>query len=150
MTDDLDRVSEVSHIEKALERCGYPKWLFDVVKRSMASKQISQSKRKDKNTQGKRQVLLPYIEKVTEKVSRILGKHGVNTVVKPHCTLRRLLVHPKDKVRTLKKANCVYRIQWWRYTRSCQVKWPGEKANDLAVDLAVKFLGKIIIKNYQF
>ena len=39
------------------------------------------------------------------------------------------------------------RHQWRRYTRSCQVKWPGEKANDLAVDLAVKHLGKIIIKD---
>ena len=49
---------------------------------------------------------------------------------------------------------CISRIrysrQWRRYTRSCQVKWPGEKANDLAVDLAVKHLGKIIIKDYQF
>ena len=129
VTDDLDRVSEVSHIEKALERCGYPKWSFDVVKRSMASKQISQSKRKDKNTQGKRQVLLPYIEKVTEKVSRILGKHGVNTVVKPHCTLRRLLVHPKDKVRTLKKANCVYRIP----CKSCDKSYVGETGRSLGL-----------------
>ena len=101
VTDGSDRVSEVSHIEKALERCGYPKLSFDVVKRSLAIKENAQSKRKENNTQGKRQVLLPYIEKVTEKVSRILAKHGVNTVVKPHCTLRRLLVHPKDKVKTL-------------------------------------------------
>ena len=129
VTDDLDRVSEVLHIEKALERCGYPKWSFDVVKWSMASKQISQSKRKDKNTQGKRQVLLPYIEKVTEKVSRILGKHGVNTVVKPHCTLRRLLVHPKDKVRTLKKANCVYRIP----CKSCDKSYVGETGRSLGL-----------------
>ena len=46
--------------------------------------------------------------------------------------------------------NCelnVATVQWRRYTRSCQVKWPGEKANDLAVDLAVKHLGKIIIKD---
>ena len=41
-------------------------------------------------------------------------------------------------------------IQWRRYTRSCQVKWPGEKANDLAVDLAVKNLGKIIIKTRRY
>ena len=31
------------------------------------------------------------------------------------------------------------------YTRSCQVKWPGKKANDLVVDLAVKHLG---LSNY--
>ena len=27
--------------------------------------------------------------------------------------------------------------QWWCYTRLCQVKWPGWKANDLPADLAV-------------
>ena len=40
--------------------------------------------------------------------------------------------------------------QWRRYTRSCQVKWPGEKANDLVVDLAVEHFGKIIIKKIKF
>ena len=45
VTDDLDRVSEVSHIEKALERCGYPKWSFDVVKRSMANKKKLEKKK---------------------------------------------------------------------------------------------------------
>ena len=70
----------MSHIEKALERCGYPKWSFDVVKRSMAIKKKSQGKRKENNTQEKRQVLLPYIEKVTKEVLRILAKQGVNTV----------------------------------------------------------------------
>ena len=114
-------------IEKALERCGYPKWSFDVVQRSIAIKKKSHSKRKEKNTHGKRQVLLPHIEKVTEKVSGILEKHGVDTVVKPHCTLWRLLVHPKDKIRNLKKANCVYRIP----CKSCDKSYVGETGRSL-------------------
>ena len=40
-------------------------------------------------------------------------------------------------------------LQWQGYTKSCQLKWLGEKANDLSVDLAVKHSGKII-KDYQF
>ena len=89
----------------------------------------SQSKWKEKDTKGKRQVLLPYIEKVTEKVSRILTKHGVNTVVKPHCTLRCLLVHPKDKVKILRKANCVYRIPY----KNCDKTYVGETGRSLGV-----------------
>ena len=93
-----------------------------------------QSKRNRKangknNTRGKRQVLLPYIEKVTEKVSRILAKHGVNTVVKPHCTLRRLLVHPKDKVKTLRKSNCVHRIP----CENCDKSYVGETGRSLGL-----------------
>ena len=95
----------------------------------MAIKKKLQSKRKEKNTQGKRQVLLPYIKNVTEKVSRILARHGVNTVVKPHCTLRRLLVHPKDKVKTLKKANCVYRIP----CKNCDKSYAGETGRSLGL-----------------
>ena len=122
VTDDLDRVLEVSHIEQALKRCGYPKWTFDVVKRKMGDKKIKQQKRKESNANVKRQVLLPYIGGVTEKVSRILDKHGVSTAVRPHCTLRRLLVHPKDKVKILRKANCVYRIP----CKNCDKSYVGE------------------------
>ena len=57
------------------------------------------------------------------------GKARVNTVVKPHCTFWRLLVHPKDKVRTLKKANCVYRIP----CKSCDKSYVGETGRSLDI-----------------
>ena len=50
-------------------------------------------------------------------------------MVKPHCTLRRLLVHPKDKVRTLKKANCVYRIP----CKSCDKSYVQETGRSLGL-----------------
>ena len=50
-------------------------------------------------------------------------------MVKPHCTLRRLLVHPKDKVRNLKKANCVYRIP----CKNCNKSYVGETGRSLGL-----------------
>ena len=49
----------------------------------------------------------------------------------PHCTLRRLLVHPKDKVRTLKKANCVYRNP----CISCDKSYVGETGRSLGLQM---------------
>ncbi|KAK2157858.1 hypothetical protein NP493_1847g00032 [Ridgeia piscesae] len=44
------------------------------------------------------QVDIPYVEGVSERVHRVMKKYGVATAVRPHTTLRRLLVHPQDKV----------------------------------------------------
>jgi len=35
---------------------------------------------------------------------------GVSSAMRPHTTIRNLLVHPKDKVNTEETAECVYRI----------------------------------------
>ena len=50
-------------------------------------------------------------------------------MVKPHCTLRRLLVHSKDKVRTLKKANYVYRIP----CKNCDKSYAGKTGRSLGL-----------------
>ena len=55
-------------------------------------------------------VILPYAAGTSVAVARILKKHKVNSAMKPHCTLRNILVHPKDKVEDDKKAEGVYTI----------------------------------------
>ena len=52
-------------------------------------------------------------------------------MVKPHCTSRRLLVHPKDKVRNLKKVNCVYRIP----CKNCDKSYVGETGRSLGLQM---------------
>ena len=42
-------------------------------------------------------VVLLCVKGLTEKVAMTLKKRGVSTAMKPHTTLRRLLVRPKDK-----------------------------------------------------
>jgi len=56
------------------------------------------TKRKQKNDSESRcPVMLPYMEGTLERVARFLKKHRVHVSVRPVRTLRRLLVHPKDK-----------------------------------------------------
>ena len=46
---------------------------------------------------SKGMVVIPYVEGVTERLSRIYKKHRFSTGMKPHRTLHNMLVHPKDK-----------------------------------------------------
>ena len=54
-----------------------------------------EKRKKDKKYRN--QVVIPYVG-VSERVDRVLKKYGVTTAMRPHTTLRRLSVHPKDKV----------------------------------------------------
>ena len=42
-------------------------------------------------------VVLPYVQGVTENISRTLKQYNIASAMKTHTTLRSLLVHPKDK-----------------------------------------------------
>ena len=42
-------------------------------------------------------VVIPSVEGVTERLSRIFKTHGFSTGMKPHRTLRNMLVHRKDR-----------------------------------------------------
>ena len=42
-------------------------------------------------------VVIPYVEKVSETVARIMKKYNVPCAMKPWVTLKNVLVHPKDR-----------------------------------------------------
>ena len=67
-------------------------------------------------------VVIPYIEGLTERLSRVYKKHGFSTAMKPYITLRRMLVHPKDKRDPLQTADSVYEIP----CKSCSKTYIGE------------------------
>ena len=72
-------------------------------------------------------VIIPYVEKVTETATRIFRKHGIATAVRPHTTLRKLLVHPKDKVDPLSTTDCIYEIP----CANCDSTYVGETGRRL-------------------
>jgi len=43
-------------------------------------------------------VTISYVKGLSEAFSRILKTYRICTAVKPHTTLRNLLVHPKDRI----------------------------------------------------
>ena len=51
-----------------------------------------------KNKDYRSQVVIPLVEGALETARRVMKKCGVATAMRPHITLRRMLVHPKDKV----------------------------------------------------
>ena len=53
---------------------------------------------------------LLYVKGITEPIQHILKHQEIATSVRPHQNIRRILVHPKDKVEDSKKTDCVYQI----------------------------------------
>ena len=56
---------------------------------------INMKDSKDKST--KTSVTLPYVRGVSEALSGVFHSYGVATSMKPNLTLKRMLVHLKDK-----------------------------------------------------
>ena len=66
-------------------------------------------------------VHIPYVEGIAEKATRILRRHDIATI-SPHATLRKLLVHPKDKRDPLSTTGCIYEVS----CANCNESYVGE------------------------
>ena len=64
--------------------------------RQKKKRKTADKRKKDKNHIN--QVVIPYVEGVSERVDRVLKEYGVTTAMRSYTTLRRLLVHPNDTV----------------------------------------------------
>ena len=118
VSDPEDREKEVEDITKALERCGYPSWTIKKVKEQQSQKK---KEKKEEHRKIQRYGHTP-VKGVTEPIQRILKHHKIATSVRPHQNIRRILVHPKDKVEDSKKTDCVYQIP----CKSCNDTYIGE------------------------
>ena len=67
-------------------------------------------------------VTLPYIKGVTERVQKVMCKYRIQAPVKPHLKHGKLLVHPKDKIKTGNKCNMIYELP----CKSCAKSYIGE------------------------
>jgi hypothetical protein len=65
---------------------------------------------------------MTHVEKLTETATRIFRKHGISTAVRPHNTLRKILVHPKDKRDPSTTTDCIYEIP----CGNCESTYVGE------------------------
>ncbi|KXJ29616.1 Acetylcholinesterase [Exaiptasia diaphana] len=54
--------------------------------------------------------VLPYVQNVTERISRVLSQHNIRVASKPVNTIRRMISRPKDKLEDSKKTGVVYKI----------------------------------------
>ena len=74
---------------------------------------------------------MPYVQGISEKLTRIFKEHGVGTYHKPYNTIKSLLVHPKDKTPDMNKCGVVYEIA----CPECDEKYIGETARAMSTRL---------------
>ena len=122
VTEQKDRELEEEKIKVALKRCGYPEWSFKQVKSKMENKHVKKSTSDAGKEKTKGLVIIPFVEGFTDKATRIFRKHGISTAVKPHTTLRKMLVHPKDKRDPLTTTDSVYELP----CSNCKSSYIGE------------------------
>ena len=89
VTEEDDKREEEKKVREALETCGYPKGTFEKVKNQMKQKTPKKgSKKKDDTIKCRGMTVLPYVNGVTEKISRVMKSYNVAAASKPHTTLR--------------------------------------------------------------
>ncbi|XP_060756880.1 uncharacterized protein LOC132867932 [Neoarius graeffei] len=117
---------EQNHIKKALQNCGYPNWAFlKSIKRNITDKDDNRNKRKN--------IVIPYISGLSEKLRRIFYKHNIPVHFRPNNTLKQKLVHPKNRIPRHKQDNVVYAIQC---SENCTDLYIGETKQPLYRRLA--------------
>jgi len=81
------------------------------------------SQKKELKSRG--MVTIPYVKGLSDAFSRILKTYRICTAVRPHTTLRNLLVHPKDSDE--EKPEVVYKIP----CKNCERVYVGETGRPL-------------------
>ena len=110
-------------MEEALKICGYPTWAFEKVKQQMESgKQKSVAKQKGDGEKCKGMVVIPYEKGTSERMSRLYKSYNIDSTMRPHTTLRRELVHPKDKRDCYNTTHALYNIP----CLNCELCYIGE------------------------
>ena len=111
VTEEEDKINEDKKVEEALKVCGYPTWAFEKVKKQMErGKQKSVAKQKGDGERCKGMVVIPYVKGASERMSRLYKSYNIASAMKHHTTLRRELVHPKDKRDCYNSTHALYNI----------------------------------------
>jgi len=132
VTEEEDRKQEEDHIHMALTRCGYPDWSIDTVERQMTTAKLKKVTRRPisrDSEQNRTTVVIPYVQGLSEAVTRAYRRHGIPTAMKPFQSIRSLLV--QDKLRPQYICECVYQIP----CKNCKKVYIGETGRPFGVRL---------------
>ena len=109
---ETNKREEKEHLESALGICGYNKWTFHkALKKSQPTSKDPAPTRDQDQPNRRRNLTIPYISGLSEKLRRVFGQYRIPVSFKPTNTLRQKLVHPKDKSPKDRQSNVVYAIQ---------------------------------------
>ena len=118
-----DKDKEDTHLKKVLSISGYPQWTWRLPN--------TRTNRTPPNRPTKGAISMPYIQGLTEPLTRYMRAQGVMVHQKPLSKLRDLLVAPKDPVDTLDKTGVVYHIP----CGDCDSRYVGETSRSLRARL---------------
>ncbi len=123
VSEEEDLSDELDHLRTVLSVSGYTKWSWQAPSSNKRKPQPS----REKKQKPKGHVTLPYIQGVTEALCRKIRKAGVAAHTRPHDTLRRRLVRPKDSEEAQKKCGVVYHLS----CAQCDSQYIGETERSL-------------------
>ena len=76
------------------------------------------NRKRETDTKSKGSVVIPYIKNVSEALARVFKKHNIFVTMRPHSTLRRVLVYPKDKIK-LEEVCVLYTVYHAQIVKRC-------------------------------
>ena len=121
-SSSLVQKEEEVHVYRALQMNGYPHRLIRRHK-TVSSRGSSRSEEKPIAS-----VTLPYVQGTSERLRRVLSNLDIRVTFRPHCTLRHLLVKPKDPVPPDRRKGVVYKIS----CKHCSYSYIGQTGRSLS------------------
>ena len=116
---------ERSYVKETFQQNGYPECFL--------SPQCSSSRKdREEKDDPRSRITIPYIQGVSEVVTRILSNINVQVHMKPFRTLRRILSYPKDCIPDDDKSSVVYKINCC----DCDASYVGEMGRALKTHMS--------------
>ena len=105
-SNSVVRVAEEERVVDALKQNGYP---LRFIQKHSHCRNLPRPVEDDQRP-PRTSLTLPYIRGLSETIRRILGPLDIQVAFRPHSTLKRQLVHPKDPVPMDQRTGAVYQI----------------------------------------
>ena len=104
VTEEEDADEAKKEVQTALKECRYPDWAVKRKKKEKENREDDENK-----TYGK--VVLPYVKRTSEKITRTLKKYNIETIHKPSMKLKSMVCNMKDKVHPMDRTGAIYRTE---------------------------------------
>ncbi|XP_011859841.1 PREDICTED: uncharacterized protein LOC105557262 [Vollenhovia emeryi] len=90
---------KLNHLHRALTRNGYSRRNINRTIQKLTNKEpgLNNTRTPEVEKEKKKAVILPYLQGTTHRISRVLSKHKIRVIFKPHNKLSQMLPNPKNR-----------------------------------------------------
>ena len=131
----INKVSRTYLIVVSTYYVKYPKWALDKVKKRLnkpsseandgvSNQGTNSTPAATREVKSKGHIVIPYTQGLCESIKKICGRYGIQTHFKGGCTIKNLLVSPKDKDPMVSQSDAIYWYQCGDLT--CDDEYIGE------------------------